>query len=56
MPRGSLFTSWARVWDEQAGKPQPRWDTHNTQAMTGRLRLVRTRSLLSCYVAEGLEV
>jgi serine/threonine protein kinase len=50
---GSQFLTWMIRWDEEAGKHDSAWGAFPTRASTGRLRLARSGSVVSYYVAEG---
>jgi DNA-directed RNA polymerase subunit RPC12/RpoP len=50
---GNQFAGWMTRWDEAAGKPRARFDRVPTQALTGRLRMVRSGATLFHDVAEG---
>jgi DNA-directed RNA polymerase subunit RPC12/RpoP len=53
---GHQFFPWMRVWDAPSGKPQQRGKKgYPAKAKTGRLRMVRTGSDLSCFVSEGAD-
>jgi hypothetical protein len=50
---GNQFAGWMTRWDEAAGKPRARFDRVPAQALTGRLRMVRSGATLFHDVAEG---
>jgi serine/threonine protein kinase len=52
---GTQFLTWAIRWDEGEGKHQANYNSFPTQARTGRLRLVRSGSVVSYYAAEGTD-
>jgi hypothetical protein len=51
--RGSQFFTFLLMEKDAVDKAQPQLHTVPTEAKTGRLRLVRTGTLLSCFASEG---
>ena len=49
---GPAFVAWESLWNDETGKPDKKSKVVPTDAMAGRLRLVRTGSVLSYYVAK----
>jgi WD40 repeat protein len=52
---GPQFVAWSALWDAQQGKNKNHYGSRPTSAKTGRLRLVRSGSIVSFFVAEGLD-
>jgi hypothetical protein len=50
---GPRFLSWISLWNEETGKSRAKATGFPTNAMTGRLRLVRTGSTLFYSASEG---
>lgn len=51
--RGSVFVTWASLWNNEIGKNQMPSNVFPTKAKTGRLRLLRSGAQLFYHAAEG---
>ncbi|MCI0684302.1 MAG: DUF1583 domain-containing protein [Gemmataceae bacterium] len=51
--RGSVFVTWASLWNNETGKNQMPSNVFPTKARTGKLRLVRSGDQLFYHAAEG---
>jgi RNA polymerase sigma factor (sigma-70 family) len=53
--QGPRFLTWLTRWDPTAAREQLQMKLHPARAKAGRLRLVRSGSILYYFVAEGVE-